>query len=58
MTLPDATLVIPGHGAETTVAAERENNPYRWAIRTLIFLEWAYILALCKTPHPPTRTPT
>ena len=28
LTLPDATLVIPGHGAETTVAAEREDNPF------------------------------
>jgi len=28
LTLPDATLVIPGHGDETTVAAERQDNPY------------------------------
>jgi glyoxylase-like metal-dependent hydrolase (beta-lactamase superfamily II) len=28
LTLPETTLVIPGHGAETTVAAEREDNPY------------------------------
>jgi glyoxylase-like metal-dependent hydrolase (beta-lactamase superfamily II) len=28
LTLPDDTLVVPGHGAETTVAAEREENPY------------------------------
>ena len=28
LTLPDATLVVPGHGAETTVGAEREDNPF------------------------------
>ncbi|HEY7371297.1 MAG TPA: MBL fold metallo-hydrolase [Polyangia bacterium] len=28
LTLPDATLVIPGHGPETSVVAEREENPY------------------------------
>ena len=28
LTLPEATLVVPGHGAETSVAAEREENPY------------------------------
>lgn len=28
MTLPDATRVLPGHGPETTIAAEREDNPY------------------------------
>ena len=28
LTLPETTLVIPGHGPETTVAAEREDNPY------------------------------
>jgi hydroxyacylglutathione hydrolase len=26
--LPESTLVIPGHGAQTTVGAEREENPY------------------------------
>ena len=26
--LPDATRVIPGHGAETTVGQERETNPF------------------------------
>jgi hydroxyacylglutathione hydrolase len=26
--LPDATLVIPGHGPDTTIEAEREENPY------------------------------
>lgn len=26
--LPDATLVIPGHGPETSIALEREDNPY------------------------------
>lgn len=28
LTLPDDTLVIPGHGPETTVLAEREDNPF------------------------------
>jgi glyoxylase-like metal-dependent hydrolase (beta-lactamase superfamily II) len=26
--LPDETLVIPGHGPDTTIAAEREDNPF------------------------------
>jgi len=26
--LPDETLVTPGHGANTTIGAERESNPY------------------------------
>lgn len=28
LTLPDTTLVVPGHGAETTIAAERQDNPF------------------------------
>lgn len=28
LTLPDDTLVVPGHGAETTVLREREENPF------------------------------
>ncbi len=28
MTLPDDTLVIPGHGSHTTIGAERRSNPY------------------------------
>jgi hydroxyacylglutathione hydrolase len=28
LTLPDDTVVVPGHGPETTVAAEREDNPF------------------------------
>lgn len=27
-TLPDATVLYPGHGPETTVAAEKANNPF------------------------------
>lgn len=26
--LPDGTLVVPGHGGETTIGAERERNPF------------------------------
>ena len=28
MTLPDDTLVLPGHGPETTIGNERQNNPF------------------------------
>ena len=28
MTLPDATIVYPGHGRETTIGAERRDNPW------------------------------
>jgi glyoxylase-like metal-dependent hydrolase (beta-lactamase superfamily II) len=28
MALPDETIVIPGHGPLTTIAEERENNPF------------------------------
>jgi glyoxylase-like metal-dependent hydrolase (beta-lactamase superfamily II) len=28
LTLPDATRVLPGHGPETTIGAERRHNPY------------------------------
>jgi hydroxyacylglutathione hydrolase len=28
LTLPDDTLVIPGHGPQTTIAAERQDNPF------------------------------
>lgn len=28
MTLPDETVVWPGHGPQTTVGIERQNNPY------------------------------
>ncbi len=28
LTLPDEAIVIPGHGYSTTVAEERENNPF------------------------------
>jgi hydroxyacylglutathione hydrolase len=28
LVLPDATRVIPGHGAETTIGAEKQSNPF------------------------------
>jgi glyoxylase-like metal-dependent hydrolase (beta-lactamase superfamily II) len=28
LTLPDATLVVPGHGPDTTIGAERAENPF------------------------------
>ncbi|MGC1167449.1 MAG: MBL fold metallo-hydrolase, partial [Candidatus Acidiferrales bacterium] len=28
LTLPDETVVIPGHGDTTTIGAERTENPY------------------------------
>ncbi|HTM45888.1 MAG TPA: MBL fold metallo-hydrolase [Polyangiaceae bacterium] len=28
MTLPDSTVVVPGHGPNTTIAAERRTNPF------------------------------
>ena len=28
LTLPDKTIVLPGHGPQTTIDAERRNNPY------------------------------
>jgi glyoxylase-like metal-dependent hydrolase (beta-lactamase superfamily II) len=28
MTLPDETVIYPGHGRETTIGAERRDNPY------------------------------
>ena len=28
MTLPDETVVVPGHGPLTTIGEERESNPF------------------------------
>ena len=36
LTLPDGTVIHPGHGAETTVGAEREANPFLNGSVTLV----------------------
>ena len=28
LTLPDATVVVPGHGPDTTIGDERAGNPF------------------------------
>jgi hydroxyacylglutathione hydrolase len=28
LTLPDETMVLPGHGPTTTIGEERRNNPF------------------------------
>jgi len=28
LTLPDETIVLPGHGPQTTIGAERQTNPF------------------------------
>jgi glyoxylase-like metal-dependent hydrolase (beta-lactamase superfamily II) len=28
LALPDETIVVPGHGPETTIGEERESNPF------------------------------
>ena len=33
LTLPDETIVLPGHGGQTTIAAERQTNPFILAYR-------------------------
>lgn len=33
LTLPDATVVLPGHGPQTTIGAERAHNPFLTGLR-------------------------
>jgi hydroxyacylglutathione hydrolase len=33
LTLPDATVVLPGHGPQTTIGAERATNPFLTGLR-------------------------
>ena len=33
LTLPDGTVVLSGHGARTTVGAERQTNPFLQDLR-------------------------
>lgn len=37
MTLPDATRIHPGHGPATTIATERQTNPYLQEVNHSIF---------------------
>jgi glyoxylase-like metal-dependent hydrolase (beta-lactamase superfamily II) len=41
LTLPDDTLVLPGHGPQTTIGAERATNPF--------------LAGLSPGPEPPPR---
>jgi len=41
LTLPDDTLVLPGHGSQTTIGAERATNPF--------------LAGLSPGPEPPER---
>lgn len=36
LTLPDETVVLPGHGADTTVAIERAQNPFLTSTRQML----------------------
>jgi len=36
LALPDDTLVLPGHGSETTIATERAQNPFLTATRQML----------------------
>ena len=36
LVLPDETLVLPGHGSETTIATERAQNPFLTATRQML----------------------
>jgi hydroxyacylglutathione hydrolase len=33
LTLPDETIVLPGHGSQTTIGAERAHNPFLTGLR-------------------------
>ena len=36
LTLPDDTVVLPGHQSETTIAIERTQNPFLTSTRQLL----------------------
>jgi glyoxylase-like metal-dependent hydrolase (beta-lactamase superfamily II) len=33
LTLPDETIVLPGHGPQTTIGSERAHNPFLTGLR-------------------------